>query len=488
MNPAQQQLLAQARAAYAQQNLGQAKIYCSQLLAKTKKSAEALFIMANILQAERRFDEAIVHFERSAKLEPENGMVHMALAQLLRHVGRHDAALRRVDRALKIRPDWHMAIQLKAGILDARGDDRKLRNLLEPIVAKFPQDGTCGYHLARAMYRGGDKEGAIALLKQHVEASPLTNEQRRRLSYQLGQWLEKAGDHDGAFAAFHAANTADEVTVDPDEYRQRIDEIIEVYDADFLARAPRASHGLDTPVLIVGMPRTGSTLLEQILDRHLLVAGAGESMALWNMTEDLPITVGSTQAYPHAVRDMGADEADAFGRSYVETLRVAGRAAQRVVDKNLANFEHLGFVSLIVPGAKILDCRRNPVDNCLSCYASDLDINSYAWTTDLATLGLHYRQYERLMDHWHQVLDPSSMLRVQYEDLVDHQEERTREVLEFLGLPWDERCLKFHESSRTAATLSREQVKQPMYRSSMGRAERFGAHLTPLREALATPI
>ncbi|MCP3902638.1 MAG: tetratricopeptide repeat protein [Planctomycetes bacterium] len=487
MNPAQQQLLIQARTAYERGDLGKAKMLCEQLLSRTKKNAEALFILGQIHQAERQFDEAVRCFERSAVIEPRNPAVTMALANVLRHLGKLDPALRRIDKALKLKPGWHMAIQLKATILDARGDDARVRALLEPVVEQYPQDATSGYYIARCLYREGKRDEAIALLRRHRDGSPLTAEQRRRLSYQLGQWLERAQDYDGAIEAFHAANGAEPLEYDPDAHRRHVDELIETYSAPFLAGAPRAGHGLDQPVLIVGMPRTGSTLLEQILDRHLRVAGAGESMALWNITADMPLAIGSTQGYPACVKNMNAEDAERLGRTYVDTIRKAGRGAARVVDKNLANFEHLGFVSLVTPQARVLDCRRNPWDNCLSCYASDLDVLSYAWATDLTTLGLRYRQYERLMEHWHAVLD-LPMLRVQYEDLVDDQEGRTREVLEFLGLPWDDRCLRFHESSRTAATLSREQVKRPMYRSSMGRAERYGAHLDPLREALATEV
>jgi len=487
MKPALQQLLQQVRSAYERGNLGQAKILCEQLLAKTKKSAEALYIMGQIHQAERRFEDAVRCFERAATLDTQNAGVAMALANVLRHLGKLDPALRRIDKALKLKPGWHMAIQLKATILDARGDYARLRALIEPIVAQHPEDATSAFYLARCLYHEGERDEAIALVRGHVEGSSLTVEQHRRLSYQLGQWLERRQDHDDAFAAFRGANTVEATEYDPDTYRRHIDDLIDTYDPAFLRRAPRATHGLDQPVLIVGMPRTGSTLLEQILDRHLLVAGAGESVALWNISADLPMSIGSVQPYPRCVRDMVEEDANRVGRSYVDTIRKAGQGAKRVVDKNLANFEHLGLVSLITPQARVLDCRRNPMDNCLSCYASDLDVMSYAWATDLRSLGLRYRQYERLMDYWHEVLD-LPMLRVQYEDLVDDQEPQTRRVLEFLGLPWDDRCLRFHESSRSAATLSREQVKRPMYRSSMGRAARYGAHLDPLREALATPI
>ncbi|MCP3902636.1 MAG: tetratricopeptide repeat protein [Planctomycetes bacterium] len=486
MNEQQRQLLGQMRAAYAQRDFAQARPLCEQFLSRWKKNAEALFIMGNVLQNERRFDEAARHFERSAALDPKNTGVLLGLANMLPLSGKLAPALRRVDRALKLKPDHREAILLKAAILDARSDDEPLRALLEPIAASDPQDATCGLYLARTLYREGRQDDAVALLRRHASGPALTAEQQRRVNYQLGQYLERGQDYDGAFAAFEAANRAEAKDADSEGHRRHLDDVIDTYSAEFLAGAPRANNALDQPVLIVGMPRTGSTMLEQVLDRHRLVAGAGETLALRRLAGDAGLLVGSTEPYPRYVRDMDADDANRLGQMYVDELRHAGFAATRIVDKLLLNYEHLGFLSLIVPRARVLDCRRNPVDTCLSCYASDLDTASNPWSTDLEAIGLRYRQHERLMEHWWRVLD-LPMLRVRYEDLVDDLEGRAREVLEFLDLPWDDRCLKFHESSRSVTTLSRDQVRRPIYRTSMGRAERFGDRLAPLRAALASP-
>ncbi|MCP3902883.1 MAG: tetratricopeptide repeat protein [Planctomycetes bacterium] len=498
-----QRLVSMVRQAYEAGRFAQAETLCEQLLAQAKDDAQALYLMGSTLFAQRRYDESAAHLERAARRAPKNAAVRLTLARALKGCGRLRAALQQINRSLRLDPDGREAVEVKADILDASGEHEQVRTLLEPVREAYSHDAAVAYYLARGQEREGRRDDAIALARRGLAPRPVTEPrfglepdpsptrvaqhdraQRRRLGFFLGQLLERAEDFDGAFGAYETANLEEPVDLDPGPYHRLVDALIETFDAELLAHAPRAAHGLEHPILIVGMPRTGSTLVEQILDRHPLVHGAGESYVLRKIASGLPLAVGSADPYPLCVTSLDAEVADRVGREYVQALRATGPvAAQRVVDKNLANFENLGLVSLIVPRARVIHCRRDPVNTCFSCFATALDWISFDYATDLEAVGRRYLEYERLITHWNAVLG-EPILEVDYEQLVDEQEAVTRTILEFLGLPWEDRCLRFHESSRPAATLSQDQVRRPVYRSSVRRADRFGAHLEPLRRVL----
>ncbi|MDY7108783.1 MAG: sulfotransferase, partial [Planctomycetota bacterium] len=330
----------------------------------------------------------------------------------------------------------------------------------------------------------GRDDEAIAFLDKHLADKTLPAPGRRELFFLRGKIHEKRGEYDEAFAAYRSANETAGGTCDADAYRRRIDELLEVYRRENLPRYARATLSLEDPVFIVGMPRTGSTLVERIIDAHPAARGLGELAEMNRITRGLPLSIGSPLPYPQCVRDLTPPVADRIGTEYVESVRKTARRARRVVDKYLPNFENLGLLSLILPQARVIECRRNPMDACLSCFAEPLHPSGHPWASRLEDLGAHHRQYERIMDHWKNVLD-MPILEVSYEELTADQEAVSRRIIEFLGLPWDEQCLRYYELKRPIMTLSREQVDKPVYRSSVNRADRFGDHLEPLRRALA---
>jgi hypothetical protein len=255
-----------------------------------------------------------------------------------------------------------------------------------------------------------------------------------------------------------------------------------IFTAETLQAMPRPSEPSPQPVFIAGMPRSGTTLIEQIIDAHPGAFGAGEILDLPLLLSDLNIRIGSTLTYPECVRDMDSDDVNDLAREYLGRLGHYAPNAARICNKDLGNYLHLGLIAAVWPEARVIHSRREPLDTCLSCYVQKFAPGAHDYSADLRHLGMAYNDYLALMDHWRRIGVP--MLEVDYEDLVENQEAVSRKIIEYCGLPWDDRCLRFHESGRQVITLSREQVKRSMYSTSVGRHRNFAKQLGPLAEVL----
>ncbi len=272
-------------------------------------------------------------------------------------------------------------------------------------------------------------------------------------------------------------NTA-KVTADD----KRIDRLIAAFTPERLQSLPRAQHDSKTPVFILGMPRSGTSLVEQILASHPQVHGAGELNNIMRLESGMPDLVGGGKRFPDGLNKLTQEHVDELASHYLEHLAELSPDALRVTDKMPNNFLHLGTIQLLFPDARIIHCMRDPLDTCLSCYFQNF-FAQHPYTNDLGHLGAYYNGYERLMAHWKQTLD-LPIFDIRYEDLVENQETKSREMIEFIGLEWDEACLKFHENKRIGRTASYDQVRQPIYKGSVARWRNYESHLEPLRKAL----
>jgi hypothetical protein len=304
----------------------------------------------------------------------------------------------------------------------------------------------------------------------------------------LANLRQRAGAYDEAFGHFRQGNALRRglfqqqgTAFDPAAHRACVDAIIRTFDAAYFQRV--AGFGLDSevPVFIVGMPRSGTSLLEQILASHPQVAGGGELRHVPRLVDALPAQLRAPEGYPGCMARVDGPAIRSLAERHLERLTRLGGAALRVTDKLPVNFLHLGLIATLFPRARIIHCRRDPLDVCVSCYTSYFRGLHFTW--DLNDLGQYYRQYERLMAHWRTVL-PLPILDVVYEELVADPEAVSRELVAFCGLDWDARCLAFHENPRAVHTVSALQVRRPMYTNSVGRWRRYAAHLQPLLEAL----
>lgn len=339
-------------------------------------------------------------------------------------------------------------------------------------------------HLARLKkFQAGDAD--LAALEQAArEANGLPESKRAVLFFALAKAYDDTGDYERAFHCLVRANGLKRAGMEYDVSRdiRLFDEIISVFNADLVARFEHAGSTSDLPILIVGMPRSGTTLVEQVLASHPAVHGGGELPDLEEMAVVPSVMSASGRSFPHAVAELAPADLAKLGQGYVSRLGRSAPGSVRVTDKTPMNFRYLGFARLIVPRARVIHCMRDPLDTCLSCYS--LPFTGVDFSYDLLELGRYYRGYAKLMDHWRSVLPGEWMLDVQYENLVEDIEREARRIVAHCGLEWEDSCLDFHATERNVQTASFAQVREPLYRGSVGRSRRYEPYIRPLIDVL----
>ncbi|HKJ21480.1 MAG TPA: sulfotransferase, partial [Gammaproteobacteria bacterium] len=495
---------------------------CYAALVEKRPTAYAHYSLANVYTRQQRLDEAVDHYRRALVLEPGRAEIYNNLGNALRYLGeypqaadaygkalalnpdhpmaheghanlgsalmlmgRPDEAGESFRRALALKPDAPRAVAGLADILEKQGCFQQAYDLMKPLLDAGRADSNMALVLA-ALCRPLDRcDEAIALMK-----AILADKQARRLDvfeeitlhFMLGRLYDSAKEYDKAFPHFRTANGLSTRRFDLAQFERYVDAIITTFSADFMARAPRAGNRSQRPVFIVGMPRSGTSLVEQILASHPDVFGAGELEEMHRIVADLPHELGGQTPYPKCVSSLTPGACDKLAKRYLDHLdALSPGQSLRVTDKMPSNFLHLGLINLLFPEARIIHCVRDPLDTCLSCYFQNFAVLSYSH--DLGQLGTYYRHYERLMAHWLPLLD-IPVMEVRYEDMVANQEATSRAIVEFCGLQWDERCLQFYKTRRLVATASYDQIRQPMYSSSAGKWRHYADHLEPLRQAL----
>lgn len=438
-------LVARAKALRQLERLDEALAFVRQAVTLAPKSAEAHNTLATVLQSLGQTDEALAHFEQAALLPgavAEEALV--GRATLLMEAGRRDDALAAFDRVLGAFPG---SVQALAGRADAR------------------------------TFRAGDAD--IAALEACVakgERRSLTD--RISAHFALGKAYLDIQDPERAFHHLDTGNRQKRSTFTYDAAAtcQWMERVAEAFTPELYPRLPAAGEPSALPVFILGMPRSGTTLIEQIVSSHPQVTGAGELSAL-------RLVVEGSGLFPARVPGMTGDEAAHLGREYLSRVTPLAGGRARLVDKMPGNFLYAGLIPLMLPGARIIHARRDPVDTCLSCYTK-LFSGEQRFTYDQTELGTFYRHYERLMAHWREVLPPECLIEVDYEAVVDNLEDEARRLVDFMGLPWDDACLNFHDNRRVVRTASVNQVRQPIYKTSKGRWQAYAGYLGPLLAAL----
>jgi tetratricopeptide (TPR) repeat protein len=427
-------------------------------------------------------EEAVACFREAVRLRPQFPEAHKNLGVSLARLGRRKEAREAYRTALSHQPDYVDAVVCLADLDEQEGEYQSALARLEPFLGddcRHPGAAMTFANLCRHFDRCDEAARLLEGIVGRGGLPPATEEQVRLA---LGKVHDRLGAYDSAFAHVRRANELRPSRFSPREYAGLVDALIRAFDHEFLLARPRAGHRSTRPIFVVGMPRSGTSLVEQILASHPHVFGAGELPDIGRFIGELARGGGTQPAYPRSLAGITQARVDRFADRYLKTLAALDRDAARVVDKMPQNFQHLGVIALLFPGARVVHCRRNPRDTCLSIYFQPFG-DHYAYANDLEHLGLYYRQYQRLMAHWRAVLD-LPLLEVDYEELVANQEAESRRLIEFAGLPWDDRCLSFHQTRRTVVTCSYDQVRQPLYSSSVGRWRHYRTHLGPLLEAL----
>lgn len=438
-------LAARAKALRQVERLDEALAFARQAVTLAPKSAEAHNTLAMVLQALGQTGEALEQFEQ-AELLP-GAVAEEALvgrATLLMEAGRRSEALATFDRALEAFPG---SVRALAGRADAR------------------------------TFQAGDPD-IVALETCLAEGERRSLTDRISAHFALGKAYLDIRDPERAFHHLDAGNRRKRSTFayDAAASGQWMERVAENFTPDLYARLHAAGEPSALPVFIVGMPRSGTTLIEQIVSSHPQVTGAGELSAL-------RLVVEGSGLFPATVPGMTGEETARLGREYLSRVTPLAQGRARLVDKMPGNFLYAGLIPLILPGARIIHSRRDPVDTCLSCYTK-LFSGEQQFTYDQTELGQFYRRYERLMAHWRKVLPPGCLIEVDYEAVVDNLEDEARRLIDFMGLPWDDACLNFHDNRRVVRTASVNQVRQPIYKTSKGRWQAYADYLGPLLAAL----
>jgi tetratricopeptide (TPR) repeat protein len=464
----------------AQGKLDQAAARYRQAIALRPDFAQAHNNLGRIYWDQGRLDEAAAYFEKALALRPDLFEAHNNLGNVLRKQEKLDEAVARYEQAVSLRPDLAEVHRSLGNTLKQRGDfDRALASYKRALALR-PDFAETHFHLAELKtFRAHDADLA-ALEALAGGAGRLPADKMQYIHFALGKALEDVGDYRRAFEQWILANALRRREVDYDEaaWLRTFRAVADAFDASLFDRFPAAGDPSPLPIFVLGMPRSGSTLVEQILASHPQVQAAGEEKSLDRVVRAASESTGRPVPFPAWVGSLDAGSLRRMGQAYLASLPTLSEGKTRITDKLPANFLYVGLIRLILPGARIIHTMRDPVDTCVSCFSRPF--TDLPFSSDLAELGRHYRGYHELMAHWRSILPAGAMLDVAYEDVVDNLAEQARRLIEYCGLPWDDRCLSFHKTNRPIATSSNVQVRRPLYRSSVARWRRYEAWLQPL--------
>lgn len=425
------------------------------------------------------------------RIDPCFAAGHDALGVYYRRLGQFDAALRHSATAVALGPRDSKFVANHATGLMMTGRTQDAWDMIEGLVAAgrdVPIDRWLAHLYARLAPAIGHEEQALAVVERALEDPNLSSfpEGRPLLHFAAAGLLDRLGRHAAAFEQARVANeTVRSVKRphNPAEQSQEVSRKVNYFTAERLRSLPRARHGSRRPVFIVGMPRSGTSLVEQILACHPAVFGAGELNTLREVGATAAAPEWSEgEPYPECFDLLSTRRADQLASRYLSAIGAMDATAQYVTDKMPSNFLFLELAELLFPGCHVIHCVRSPLDTCLSCYMTNF-ANANEFSLDLSHVGAYYRDYRRLMEHWKKVLTVP-ILEVRYEDLVLDTEGQVRRMLEFLKLPWEDQCLRYYDNNRVVRTASEDQVRRPIYTSSVGRWKYYEAHLGPLIAAL----
>jgi tetratricopeptide (TPR) repeat protein len=443
--------------------------------------AEAYNNLGNVMRERFRYSDAEQCYRNALQNRPDFAEAFCGLAVTLQDNGRYDEAMTNYQQAVELKSNYADALSGMAVLMEREGKIAEAQDILDRLTKDKVQNINVALAYA-ALSSHTDCQAEAAELLERLMKTEEAIPRHREMHFALGTLYDELGDYDKAFMHYARGNSLIVTGFDTNECRGRFDALIAAFAADEQARRPRASNNSHLPIFIVGMPRSGTSLVEQILASHPLVFGAGELGHMHQAIASLPKVMGTDTLYPECLKGITRAHLDQIAEPYLIRLAEFSPQAQRVTDKMPYNFMHLGLIELLFPGARVIHCMRDPLDTCLSIHFQQFNAN-HAFARNLTDLGTFYNQYRRLMKHWKSMLS-IPVMDVVYEELVDNQEEISRAMISFCGLSWDDRCLQFHQSSRITKTASYNQVRRPMYRKSIARWRHYAQHLSPLRKAL----
>lgn len=464
----------------ARQNYSEALRWLDALLLWAPQHASGLAGRALTLKQLDRLDEALDSVKRALAVAPNNAEVQNAYGVVLQAMGQIALALDAFDLAVKLPgTSAEEALINRAILFMEYGETKKAEIAATRSLQSFPRSALAWFNYSnlKKFSPGATEISAMQdLLKPNNEISPI---EQRYLHFALGKAFLDIEDAKQAFEHLNRGNRLKRATIEYDAIAasEKIQAIKTVFSGELVQRLSSQGVASTLPIFVLGMPRSGTTLVEQVLASHPAIHGAGELKHIQDLVKSFP-------DFQAMARGMTAASLEQLGKAYLAKVTPIAQGRQHVVDKMPGNFMYAGLIHLMLPQARIIHCRRDPVDTCLSCY-SKLFAMGQSFSYDQTELGQAYRDYQMITAHWQKILPATHFIEVDYEAVVEDLETQARRLLTFLGLEWDPACLDFYQNKRAVRTASVNQVRQPIYRSSRGRWHQYADELTPLLQVLA---
>lgn len=507
-------LLRQALELQKAERLPEAEELCLKVLARTPNHPLACYILGT-LGIGYDNEKALRYFARALSEEPRNPYYHLSLGEAYLKLSEFTPAIRHIQEALELKPDLvealcalgdaynsfdkgEMALPLFEKALKIERDHPLARIGLPRALTSLGRMDEAARHLKEAIERRiavpaaynalvrtrkyTEEPPELAAILRELEDPSHMPEEAAALHHAAGKVLNDVRRYKEAIDHFKQGNQAGGQTFDIGSYRRWVDAVIETFTPELVASMAAYGSPSEVPVFIVGMPRSGTTLTEQICASHPDVHGAGELSKLRRIANGIDLRDSADANIAKSVAAITPELSKTLAAEHLAYLRERAPDSLRIVDKMPHNFELIGLIGVLFPNARIIHCRRDAIDNCISCFVLQFS-EAHSYSADLETLGLYYREYDRLMRHWSKVL-PGRIFENQYETLIENQEKQSRRLIDYLGLPWDEACLRFFDRAGSVNTYSNWQVRQPIYKSSVKRWKNYESEIQPLIDAL----
>jgi tetratricopeptide (TPR) repeat protein len=454
-----------------------------------KELPMALVIIGQVHERQENYKKAKGAMERALELGfRSSGMLaHLGVIQV-QQLNEYDKGVERLEEALEKDNRNLEAKCALAGAYTILGKLDLAEARLMEVLEVNPEHAHAYRQLAHIKKADEENAPSVEDMLKRIEDPEIPKPQKIELSYGLADAYDQLGEHDKAFPYLKTANDMDAENhpFDMEKPRKAIKALKSIFTKEFFEERKEWGLQTDVPVFIVGMPRSGTTLTEQILASHPQVYGAGELKDIGEMKSVMRHEFKHPKAFPFCSADLTTEQIDSLAERHLAHLRSMDPDAIRITDKMPFNYYALGLIHLLYPKAKLIHCMRNALDNCLSCYFLRF-VDKMSFSTNMEQLGEIYRLHTEIMDHWKEVI-PAPILEMQYEETVADQKAQTRRILDFCGLNWDDACMEFHKNDRPVKTASNWQVRQPIYSTSDGRWKNYRDHLGPLAESLGIDL
>ena len=481
---------------YYHYNLGLAVIHTGETVVAVKHLRQAVKlqpdygdaynILCGILGKSGDLPESLEAGQNAVRLLPDSVQAHANMAATLKALGRIEEAIEYYKRALHLSPDSPFLLESLGNACIAVGKLNTADKYFREAIRLNPDYTGPFRQLSRLRRYELSSDPDIVEFERLLESGLIQEHNSSHVHFALGKMYEDCGIFDKSFKHLEQANRIEDQKIgyDPNLFDPYFDSIAATYTRDMINTKSDEDDTKTGPIFIIGMPRSGTSLIEQIVSSHPDVYGAGEVIWFSNVEKKLQQLTGNRLPYPKCAEYFNGEITNLLVTDYIQHIETmaSGKSFIRFTDKYLGNFMNLGLIKILFPNARIIYCRRNPLDVCFSIFSLYIP-DSIPFGYNLEKLGKAHTQFSKLMEHWLEVI-PESILCIDYEDLVIRQEELTRTMIEFIGLEWNDKCLRFFENESSVRTATATQIRQPMYSSSVGRWINYRNHMEPLISAL----